>query len=355
MTKQRTYTLTCKKCGKEFSHTTPNKVYCSDECKKNSKESSVCPICGNTFVKYNKRSKYCCDKCHIIARDRMARERLVKTSKSEFTGIEGVDYVECKICGQRMKFFQQSHLNMHKISKEEYEAKYGKIKAYSDKHIENHLKGENNGCHKSKTTEKDRKERSPFSKSFWIKRGLSEEEYKKFIDNVCKNREYNTRLSFYTNRGYSLEEAKIKLKERQSIGMGGSYSKVCEDFIGNVIGSKRSKYLFGKREKRISYKDESGKLRYFRYDLTSESTKKIIEFNGDFWHGNPKIVNLEDTHPVINETFVNIHKKDNFKKSLAEQHGYDVLVIWESDYILDKKNTIKRAKEFINEKRSYHE
>lgn len=69
---------------------------------------------------------------------------------------------------------------------------------------------------KSNRTEQQRKESSPFSKEFYISRGLTEYDRKKFNETVSKNRSYNTQLEHYLNKGYSQEEAYIKLKERQS-------------------------------------------------------------------------------------------------------------------------------------------
>ena len=170
------YDLVCKHCGKTFHHVNKNKVYCSDECKKAAKKHLICPICGKEFIQNAPAQKYCCEECHIKAKNMLARERFVEQTKLDFTGIEGIDYVECKICGQRMMQFHQSHLDMHNISREEYEEKYGKIIAYPSKHIEEHFAGENNVNHSSKVDEQTRKERSPFSKEFYNKRGLSEED-----------------------------------------------------------------------------------------------------------------------------------------------------------------------------------
>ena len=207
------YDLVCKHCGKTFHHVNKNKVYCSDECKKAAKKHLICPICGKEFIQNAPAQKYCCEECHIKAKNMLARERFVEQTKLDFTGIEGIDYVECKICGQRMMQFHQSHLDMHNISREEYEEKYGKIIAYPSKHIEEHFAGENNVNHSSKVDEQTRKERSPFSKEFYNKRGLSEEDRKKFIKSI--EREYNTTLEYYIKRGLSEEEAKEALAERQ--------------------------------------------------------------------------------------------------------------------------------------------
>ena len=340
------YDLVCKHCGKTFHHVNKNKVYCSDECKKAAKKHLICPICGKEFIQKAYAQKYCSEECHIKAKNMLARERFVEQTKLDFTGIEGIDYVECKICGQRMMQFHQSHLDMHNISREEYEEKYGKIIVYPSKHIEEHFSGENNVNHSSKVDKQTRKERSPFSKEFYKKRGLTEEDRKRFIKSI--EREYNTTLEYYIKRGLSKEEAKEALAERQRIYKGGSYSKTCEEFIDSVLGYRKrnKKFLYGHNEKSLSY-EENGITKYFRYDLTNEDTKTIIEFNGDFWHGNPDIYDLNEENGVTHKTYQEIHNKDTFKNNLALEYGYKIMIVWESDYFNNKTEVIKRCRDFI--------
>lgn len=191
------YDLVCKRCGKVFHHVNKNKVYCSDECKKAAKKHLICPICGKEFIQKAYAQKYCSEECHIKAKNMLARNRFVEQTKIDFTGIEGIDYIECKICGQRMSQFHQAHLDMHGISREEYEEKYGKIITYPSKYIEEHFAGENNPNHSSKVNEQIRKERSPFSKKFYEKRGLTEEDRKNFTESI--ERELEQYIKYHVN------------------------------------------------------------------------------------------------------------------------------------------------------------
>ena len=104
--------------------------------------------------------------------------------------------------------------------------------------------------------------------------------------------------------------------------------------------------MYGHNEKRLSY-EENGITKYFRYDLTNEDTKTIIEFNGDFWHGNPDIYDLNEENRVTHETYQEIHNKDTFKNNLALEHGYEIMIIWESEYFNNKNEVIARCRDFI--------
>lgn len=133
------------------------------------KEKMICPVCGKEFIQNAPAKKYCSYRCITIAKNQFAKERHIENSKHELTGVEGVDYLECKICGQRMIYFPPSHLKNHGITKEEYEAKYGKFVSWPLKYINDHFIRENNPGHSSKVDEQSRKERSPFSSEFYKK------------------------------------------------------------------------------------------------------------------------------------------------------------------------------------------
>lgn len=378
MKKKKTYDLICKQCGKTFQHTNPNKRYCSAECKQASKKKMICPVCGKEFIQTAPTKKYCSYRCTTIAKNQFAKDRMLEASKEEYTGIEGVDYLECKICGQRMTFFSPAHLKMHGITKEEYEAKYGKFQSYPSKYIESHFVGENNASHSSKLDEQTRKERSPFSKEFYKKRGLSEEDRNKFISSI--DREYNTTLEYYINKGMTEEEAKKALTERQRTFT----LEKCIEKYGEVDGrlrwdDRQDKWklkMFADDQKiccgqskacaklvelilegtdgtdvELLYGDNEFKIFDFStvylYDVTNVKKKKIIEFNGDLWHGNPKLYTGDQIQRVTNIPFSKVWEKDRIKKEVAEQNGFEIMVVWESDFHKNQDEIVEQCKKFI--------
>ena len=56
------------------------------------------------------------------------------------------------------------------------------------------------------------------------------------------------------------------------------------------------------------------------------------EFNGNFWHGNPKIFNSDDINPISKKTYGKLYEETIEKKELLEKHGYKVISIWESEF-----------------------
>ena len=95
--------------------------------------------------------------------------------------------------------------------------------------------------------------------------------------------------------------------------------------------------------------EESGKKYY--YDISYKNY--IIEFNGDYWHGNPEIYEYDDYVGIVQDKLVQaweLWEKDARKTFLAESNGYKILTIWESEYN-DCPNTIyRRCIDFLNGK-----
>ena len=249
--------------------------------------------------------------------------------------------------------------------------------------------GENNPNHKSKTTEEERKYRSPFSKKFIGYVGLKDEEISEKIlklnVEISKYRINTTSIDYWINKGYYAIEAKLKLRERQStfslekcinkygeeegikvfnertnkwqksllengnMKMGFSLiSQVLFDMISDTLNGKFI-YATNGGEFRID-KDSGG---VWIYDFADTSRKKIIEYQGDLYHANPSKFKPTDTpHPYRKgKTSDEIWLVDKNKLEHAERSGYKVLYIWDSEFSKvgqSKRNEIlKKCVDFI--------
>ena len=86
------------------------------------------------------------------------------------------------------------------------------------------------------------------------------------------------------------------------------------------------------------------------YDFIDVINKKIIEYNGDMYHANPKKYKKTDTpHPYRkNKTSLEIWESDKNKLTTAKNNGYNVLVIWDSEYRWgNKEKVIKKCLNFL--------
>ena len=63
-----------------------------------------------------------------------------------------------------------------------------------------------------------------------------------------------------------------------------------------------------------------------------EETNTIYEFHGDFWHGNPKKYNPIDMNIVTNKTYGELYQNTIEREKQIKDPGYNLVVIWESDW-----------------------
>jgi len=245
------------------------------------------------------------------------------------------------------------------------------------------------------------------TKQYWMSRGFSEKESEiqiskiqksnvnKFVEKL-KDKNYkkqflkksNISIDFWINQGFTEEEAKEKVTERQR-----TFTKEkCIEKYGKEEGLKRwqerqnkwqntlkskpenerieiekrrlkrNGYTVSLAEKqiikiiqdlyKINLEDQKilfrlGKRKKYVYDFCLEQCKKIIEYNGDFWHCNPEIYSPNYYNPVIKMTSKQKWKKDKEKINFAKDNGYSVLVVWERDFKYEKDKTIEKIINFL--------
>ena len=89
------------------------------------------------------------------------------------------------------------------------------------------------------------------------------------------------------------------------------------------------------------------------YDFTDINNKKIIEFHGDMYHGNPKKYKATDyPHPFRKTiTAQDMWNKDKRKLNVAIKEGFEMLVIWDSEYRWgNKQEIINKCIDFLSKK-----
>jgi very-short-patch-repair endonuclease len=57
----------------------------------------------------------------------------------------------------------------------------------------------------------------------------------------------------------------------------------------------------------------------------------LLEVQGDYWHANPNVYSPDDWFPKQKMTAAQIWEKDAMKKKYAEERGFTVIYLWESD------------------------
>ena len=125
------------------------------------------------------------------------------------------------------------------------------------------------------------------------------------------------------------------------------YSKISMELFVEIEKNINEKCYFGKDEKIVQFYNDDGKYFCFYVDFVCKN--KIIEFYGDYFHGNPKlyksdkIVGSKYKHYKVED----IWKRDSERVNLIEKKGFEILVIWENDYKKDKEKIKNKCIEWI--------
>lgn len=260
-----------------------------------------------------------------------------------------------------------------------------KKKEYLSKRPDN--SGINNPMHRSRVSLQKTKEGSPMCIEFYRKHfpKLSEEEQRNLwkekhnkMSESMRAAIKTTNIKYYLNLGMSESDAKQALHDRQCTFT----LEKCIQKYGQEEGIKRYK------ERQIKWKNSllksflsegdcrcpqsniANKLfnditkllnipnpikekfiydrvtkKGYSYDFCYEN--KIIEFNGDYWHCNPKKYKSDYVHKTIKLSAKEIWKRDNDKKILAEKFGYNIHYVWESDYKKDPSTELIKCIKFL--------
>lgn len=153
-------------------------------------------------------------------------------------------------------------------------------------------------------------------------------------------------------RVYGEDEGRKRYEEYCS-KQYSNLSKRMFDTIQKVVGDFGIGARYGDYECPINLYFDDGTCHVCYPDYLLHT--KIIEFNGDYWHGNPKYYKPDDVMQFIARQHTkysgnrasDIWEYDKKKKDALEKLGYKVKVVWESDYNRDPEKTIDECVEFL--------
>lgn len=139
---------------------------------------------------------------------------------------------------------------------------------------------------------------------------------------------------YWKNKGFSDSEAmkKTTLVHRQT--------------------SMQSELCFAELSKIFEVEIETEQpFKRYRIDGLIVHLNLVIEYFGDYWHCNPTIYEPDYiANKRKNIPASKIWEKDARKLKALRDAGYHVFVIWESDWMKNREETISNLKQFINER-----
>ena len=177
---------------------------------------------------------------------------------------------------------------------------------------------------------------------FWTNKGLTDEQAR--LEISARQSKMSARSSKFTGckrSGESKKQISITMSRRiEEIGRG-NWSTHFGKFAGrSKVESECYTYIHDHIENRLEANVPIGP-----YIVDMIVGKKIVEFYGDFWHANPtKYVESDSLAGVggPNRMANEIWEMDKKRVDNLATLGYDVLIVWESEWNDEREDTIKK-------------
>lgn len=244
--------------------------------------------------------------------------------------------LKCELCG-KLYHNLTSHIKTHNISTFDYKKKYNLLQIQS-KYL---INKRTNACNISRPTFPRRtlKERYGDNYNNWKEKFKGMFTLQWFINKYGKDQ--GTKL--YKERCNSIS----KNTYFRTYISSQSTSKIAQELFLNLYNKISNIYSYIYFNP-LTHEHSCGTGKY-NYDFVILDNKKVIEFNGDFWHANPLQYKANDIIPIPGGpvSAESIWNKDILKINALKNNGYDVLIIWQSEYENNKDLIIKTAQDFI--------
>ena len=333
-------------------------------------------------------------------------ELLDKIGESEYSR-----YPKCEVCGFVAKQLYKHVTTVHELSVDDYSAKYPQSHLALPEYFEylsDTRTGDQNPMYGNGSSEG-----SPFAKEFYMKQGMDEKTAietarKKQIDtkDSMDDDKFSTKPEYFMRRyGVDYASALQMLTDRQTTNSVDKIAKrngislaEAQDVRNEItekwkttIANKSDDELIEMNRKKLAHQSVSFvSLKFIdhlmkhcgltdtdvKYGKNNELTlisktsplvnqfghkcvmfdfcykTKLIEFNGDMFHANPKTYVATDTphkHLRISKdwTAEKIWKYDAEKTKIATDAGYEVHVVWELEWKKDKEKVLRECKTFL--------
>lgn len=341
------------------------------------KKEKNCLHCNTVFTFKKKSARFCCLRCQQL-----------EMRKKKFKEEEGM--VSCSCCDMKSHDLTKHIIKIHKMSIDDYKKIYdtptrsqkylqeqsvrvlgnknpayqhdGKFSPLSDKFIHADTTDKAEIAAKISSSNKNNGN-TPTTLLYWLKQGLTEEEAKKklserqttFSLDVCiqkhgeiegekiwKERqdkwqktinnkpkdelERISRAKMCNGRGYSKisQELFVSLYERIQDDFPQPYFATMNPTVGNVVE------LMDNNHYEWFHISKDGIKMFF--DFYIKEIKSIIEFDGDYWHGEKR----------------GNQQRDKDRDAILQSEGFRVLHVKERNYRSNPEQTIKTCLEFLN-------
>ena len=344
-------------------------------CNQNISKEKPCLYCEKLFTFKKKSARFCCLRCQQL---NMKSKKIVNE--------DGM--VSCIICGLKANCLTSHITRMHDMSIEEYKTQYnspirsekylkeqssrisgdknpayqhgGKFSALSDKFI--YASTTDKSAVAAKISKANKENGNTTSTmAYWLKLGYTQdqatiklsERQTTFSLDICitkhglveGTRKWNERQKKWQKSINSKPIEEIERINRAKMCNGRGYSKISQLLFVKIYESVKEKYsnpYFATCKDGVVVDIESDNhyewfhiasngIKLF-FDFYIHETKSIIEFDGDYWHGEKR----------------GNKKRDADRDAILIKEGFRILHIRERDYKADPIKIVKDCVEFLN-------
>lgn len=328
----------------------------------------VCKQCGHVHGDYTK--EFCTSRCYQAHREQHAftdREYAVVKAKRDgerkFAKLkEGYDYQVCQIC-QAKTGDLGTHITVHGITSDEYRITYKVNKLKPQRHQEMR-RGKNNPAYQhagrlsawsknfvhgydAQRHAQAKQAHSEFVKAnghlnkfmleYWLTQAAGDQELAEHLYIQSQTRD----LAWFVER-YGEIEGVRRHREKTEKWMKSfkscNFSKISQELFNKVAENVDCTYVYYAtfdRPEMQNYKNKEYILRvgdtYVRPDFVDLLSKKIIEFDGDYWHS---------------ETVANPLREQQ-RDTAIKKENYSILHVKEYEYKKNKQKVIEQCINFL--------
>ena len=216
------------------------------------------------------------------------------------------------------------------------------------------------------STRLERQLRSRFSTKYWEAQGYSKEEAaaitrknsqtvsldtfiekygetqgKQKYSEMCEYRRENYTLEGYQKRYGQIKGEQLWSKKFKNRHNSKKANRFFEELLSSIDTKKHKVYTASNNNGEYGVLDKEENKYYF-YDFVIPELKLCVEFNGDYWHCNPKKYSPLYEHKQSGLLASDIWEHDRRKREvLQRERDFSIIVVWESDNLDEKLNLIK--------------
>lgn len=280
--------------------------------------------------------------------------------------INGYDYIMCKICGLKRQDIGNHVIKLHNVTVQEYKLKYsvdsmkcqkirdiskvdknpayqhgGKYSAWSKNFVNGYDPVKHQASKKQHSAwVRSNKKKNVFAIEYWLERANGDLKLAQELYTKSQTRD----LSWFVAK-YGEEEGKARHQAKTNKWLRNfkkqNFSQISQELFIEIIEVYQSEHVFfatHEQKNMNSYKNKEYRLKLssgktILPDFIDIRTKKIIEFDGDYWHGEQR----------------GNQQRDCDRDQMLMEDGFCVLHIKERDYKANKQGTLDACLKFLTE------